>query len=427
MQILSGLKKFRYYLFVLFALDIFFMGAGGGFAVMGISPRKIFLMAFAIVSIFIYIVLQRCDSKRDLKWSQLIGFLIFVFAWVIIIPGFTVENISYPTNDALPLVALGIFLITADFGRDINRWGKIRSLVFFSLLSFLLLHTVLYLLSRNNIEVFEVGRDTLLLLLEAPDRTVEQFVFLNPMPDGAVRIYFGSSFFLLMALYFFAQKYNSPIRNRIVFKAALFLLILIALWATNTRSLILGAVVFMFLLPLSKTVMPKIHKRFSALFCMISLPFFFSFFLLPAIDPSFLEVLGTVRAGSDDLRAEQLRPLFESFLNHPILGQGFGASVSIIRLDDAPYAYELSILALFMKLGLAGFFLACIVLAASMYSAIPNEVQRFPREIAPLYCLYFSYIVSCVFNPYMFGLFGTFFSLFLLFEFVFVMGIYKRD
>jgi hypothetical protein len=403
------------------------MGSGVDYSLMGISPRKIFLVFFAIFSILGYVAVQRRDPRRDVRWIQLSGFLVFVIAWVIIIPGFTVENISYSISDALPLIALGIFLLTVNFGKAMSGWARIRRVVFFSLLSFLFLHAVLYLLSRTYVGVFEAVRDALLLLWESPDRSIEQFVFLNPMPNGAIRIYFGSSFFLLFGLYFFAQKQNSPIKNRLILKVLLFLLISIALWATNTRSLILGAVVFMLLLPVSRAVIPKIRRRFSALFFMISLPFFLSFILLPAIDPSFLEVLGTVRAGSDDLRAEQLGPLFQSFISHPFLGQGFGSSVSIIRLEDAPYAYELSILALFMKLGVAGLALAFVVLASSMYSAIPNEVVRFPKEIAPLYCLYFSYIVCCVFNPYMFGLFGTFFSLFLLFEFVFVMGVAKRD
>jgi hypothetical protein len=427
MQSLDGARRFRYYLFLLFTLDIFFMGSGVDYAVMGMSPRKIFLVGFAIVSTYIFFRLQRQAVRRDLRWIQLSAFVIFVVAWVVVIPVQSVENFSYSIFDALPLIALGIFLLSVDFGKDIAGWVKIRTVVFISAVSFLLLHAILYLLSRSYSALLETARDILMMIWESPNRNIEQFVFVNPMPDGAIRIYFGSSFFILFGLYFFAQKYKSPIKNRLILRVALFMLTLIALWSTNTRSLILGALVFMLLSPVSNAVMPNIRKSFFALFFMISLPFFLSFILLPAIDPSFLEMLGTVRAGSDDLRAEQLWPLFHSFISHPILGKGFGASVSIIRLEEAPYAYELSILALFMKLGLAGFFVGCIVLANAMHSAIPNSVKRFPKEIAPLYCLYFSYIVSCVFNPYMFGLFGTFFSLFLLFEFVFVMGIFKSD
>jgi hypothetical protein len=401
------------------------MGSGKLYTIFGVTTRKLLFAFFCIFSVITYF--GSFQRKPILQRRSIAGFVLFVTLWVVIIPLYLTGNISYSLADALPLIGSGVYLLTVDFSRHKGSWINIRKVVFYSLLAFTLLHIILYGLSIVKPHLAEVAGEFFRLLWESEDAPVELFVFLTPLNNGLLRVYFGSSFFLLMGLYFAAQKYQSPIEGCVLCRVIVYFLVILALWATNTRSLLLGAVVFVFILPIVSRVFEKIPRNFGGVVLLLVAPFLLSFILIPTFNPQFLSTFGIAREGSDDLRAEQFGPLLGAFLDSPLIGQGFGASVSVIRAEDAPYSYELSILALFMKIGVLGFLFAVIILAGLIDSSIPKHIKFFPKNITPLYALYFSYIFSCFFNPYMFGFFGTFFSLFLLYEAGFLGGFSKHD
>lgn len=425
MQNLNINNRIKYLIFLFFTLDIFFMGSGQSYAIFGINTRKLLFGFFCLFSAMTYF--WSFNRKSILSFCLLVGFVGFVLFWVIIIPLYFHGNIFYSIADASPLIALGVYLLTDDFSRREGVWVKIRIVVFYSLFAFTLLHIIFYSMSLLSSKLLEVAGEFLRLLWEPQDATTEFFVFLTPLDSGILRIYFGSSFFLLLSLYFTIEKYHSPLRKGSVYRIAVAFLVILALWATNTRSLLLGAAVFLLALPLFTKAIRRIRWNFLNLTLLIVAPFFLSFMLIPAFDPQMLTNLGIAREGSDDLRADQFWPLFEAFLASPLIGQGFGSSSTLIRSEVAPYAYELSILALFMKIGIVGFLFATVILSSSLNSLRPKMKLFFPKEIAPLYALYFSYIFSCFFNPYMFGFFGTFFSLFILYESSFLIESSRDD
>ena len=392
---------------------------------MEIDNRKLLLAAFGVSSIFIF--LKRGMPHRNSELFRILGFLLFIISWVVLIPAITHGMIVYSFSDSLPLIAVGVFLCTVDFAKRKNEWIKIRKMILWLISVFALLHLVLYGMSRIAPESIGGLQEFLTFIWESSDRNENRFVFLNPMDQGVLRVYFGSSFLLLLGLYFSAQKYKSPLFKSGFVGLFVFILTALAIWSTDTRSLMLGAVSFILLFTLFDKVKSTVRLNSINIFFLLILPFLLSFIVIMVIDPRLLEVFGAIREGSDDLRVEQFWPLLYSFLSHPIFGRGFGASVSVLRIDGAPYTYELSILALFMKIGLAGLLLVFGVLSSAIYSVGKNDFRYFPRKIIPLYCLYFSYIMSCIFNPYMFGLFGTFFSLFLLYEYTFLMENREND
>lgn len=425
MQHLDISTRIKYLIFLFFTLDIFFMGSGQNYAVFGLSTRKLLFGLFCLFSAMTYF--WSFNRKPILSSYLLLGLVGFILFWVVIIPLYFHGNISYSIADALPIIAPGIYLITDDFSNREGIWVKIRAVVFYSLLIFVALHIILYGMSLVSPQFLDVAGEFLRLLWEPKDGTVELFVFLTPLDNGVLRVYFGSSFLLLLGLYFSVEKYRSPIRKCSICRIAFFLLVVLALWATNTRSLLLGAVVFIFALPLFARAIKRIQWNFLTVTLLIAAPFFLSFMLIPTFDPQMLTNLGVAREGSDDIRADQFWPLFEAFLASPLFGQGFGSNAALIRSEEAPYSYELSILALFMKIGIVGFLFATAILSISLNSSMPKKGKFFPKEIAPLYALYCSYIFSCFFNPYMFGFFGTFFSLFILYESSFLIGSSKDD
>jgi hypothetical protein len=248
-----------------------------------------------------------------------------------------------------------------------------------------------------------------------------RFVFFTPLENGTYRIYFGSSFLLLLGLYFSVARIFSKPTGKPYFEYVLALLIFGALWATNTRSLMLGAGAFIVAYLLCLRFFTKVEQSYWSILLLLVLPLLLSFLLVPTVDPSTVQALDLGRGMNDDVRAIQFDSLFEAFKNSPFLGIGFGSNAPFIRSEDTPYAYELSTVGLFMKIGIVGLLLACGLWAAVFNSfRLPGSFGA-ARKIAALYALYFAFVCSCFYNPYIFGYFGTFFLLFMLYEFSYVM------
>lgn len=105
----------------------------------------------------------------------------------------------------------------------------------------------------------------------------------------------------------------------------------------------------------------KLLKSSSNIFLLVLLLFciFFDFDYCSNVflsDPSVLAWIGVGRDVSDDIRSEQVFSLLRTFERHFIMGTGFGASADEIRSESVPWSYEMSILALCMKIGLVGIF-----------------------------------------------------------------------
>lgn len=414
----------QYCLFALFVFDIFFLGSGMNYAVMGLGTRKIIFAIFALVSFFIYI--DRRDQRFVFTAIQAIAFLLFAVVWMLFLPIIGHGDLAYSFADALPLVAIAIFIITKDFSSREGGWVDARRLIFYSVILFSFLHVFLYVVSWLRPDLIEDISRALKLFWEPEASDIDYFVFLTPLDNGLQRVYFGSSFLLFLGLYFALDKVDSII-NTGKGRFFVFALVVLALWATNTRSLLFGAFVFIVFRPVFNRLLKLVPKNAVGIFLLVAAPFFLSFFLAPTVDPQMLFIIGVTREGSDDLRSEQLMPLVKGFLESPFFGRGFGGSVQFIRSEEAPYSYELSIVALFMKLGLIGFVFSSLMLTAIIYTSASNSLKIFPEKLTTLYSLYFSYILSCFYNPYMFGFFGTFFSLFLLYEFTFLMRASRDD
>lgn len=424
MPFLTTKEYCQYFLFVFFVLDIFFMGSGVNYSIMGLGTRKLIFAAYFSISISIYF--DRCTQKLFSTVIQVVCFIIFFFVWVIFLPVLRQGSVENSLADALPLMAVAIFLLTDDFSSRERGWISIRWLILYLVVIFSLLHVFLYGASWLRPDLMSGFSEVLKLFWEPRDSEVDYFVFLTSLDNGLLRVYFGSSFLLLLGLYFSLSNVDVRI-HRWWSKPLIFLVVVSALWATNTRSLLFGLGVFLVSFLVSNFIFKKLSISVIGIFFLVVAPFFLSFLLIPTVDPQILSVVGITREGSDDLRAEQLAPLLRGFFENPVFGQGFGGSVEIIRSEDSPYSYELSIFALFMKLGVLGFIVISFILSVAISSSIPDDVNIFKNNIAPLYALYFSYVLSCFYNPYMFGFFGTFFSLFLLYEFAFLMRVCRDD
>lgn len=413
------LRRLQYFIFLLFIFDLLCFGAGVDIPGLDLSSRKTLFVLFFIISTLIF--LGRRDERKLLNVVWLLFSIIFLVVWVLGVPSFTHGNLSYAVADALPLVASGVFLLTTDFPGRKREWIIVQRFVVLLLALFSLVHVALYIGFRIWPENQEEIVNLLARLLDVGTGEDARFVFFTPLGDGVTRVYFGASFLLLIGLYFSLSGANDCFGRgrwmRFVFAS----LVAGAIWVTNTRSLLLAAVAMVFLYPIFVHLLRVVSRRAFTVFVLLLLPFLCAFLLIPTVDVSFLGGIGMVRDMSDDVRSEQLSSLLDALGEHWFFGKGFGASVSFVRAENAPYAYELSILALFMKIGLGGMLFACSIWSCALGSMLSQARDVPVRKLAALYALYFSFILSCFYNPYVFGFFGTLFLLLVLYEFSFVV------
>lgn len=404
--------------FFIFLLDLLFLGAGVNIYGLDISSRKILFLFFCASSLLVYF--GDFTEKDMINFNLILVGSLFVLIWVVLIPLISHGNLIYAVSDAVPLIASGVFLLTTQFPIWKNSWLAVRKLTLSFLYIFTILHVILYFIFMTYPGLVADLTAVFALIFDTGTGDDAKFVFFTSLDGDISRVYFGSSFLLLIGFYFLfsdeGENFSSSLGSHFFFA----ILLVVALWATNTRSLLLGAAVMVIFFPISRWLMRHINKSWLTIFLLIILPLFLVFLLIPTVDIQLLAFVGLDRDGSDDIRSEQLYSLLNTISENILFGLGFGANAQIVRNEGAPYSYELSILALFMKIGVIGVLVACGILASIFLNSLPKEGLEFEKKFSALYALYISFIISCFYNPYIFGFFGTFFLLFILYEFAFV-------
>jgi hypothetical protein len=125
-------------------------------------------------------------------------------------------------------------------------------------------------------------------------------------------------------------------------------------------------------------------------------------------DPSLLNYFGVGRDVSDDLRNQQVFSLLDSFFDSWFVGQGFGASSDQIRSESAPWSYEMSILALYMKIGVVGIFSLLVSFVLFLRVAMPQVCNdKLRRDLSNIAAFAVGVTFCGNTNPYLFSMLGV--------------------
>lgn len=92
---------------------------------------------------------------------------------------------------------------------------------------------------------------------------------------------------------------------------------------------------------------------------------------------------------AEDERTIQKPYLVEGFMNAPILGSGFGASVTYLRSEERPWLYELTYYQMLFNLGLVG-----IAALATLFTAYLIKTLRLMRRFSAESAVPFSLLVA---------------------------------
>lgn len=131
----------------------------------------------------------------------------------------------------------------------------------------------------------------------------------------------------------------------------------------------------------------------------------------------FISSFNFVSDESNAIRVEQFDMLKNKFIEHPIIGGGFGMNIEGYARDpDQPYIFELDYLAMAMKFGIIGFAVLAGLffnILRAEYEAIKNIKDKEMRSIGVgVFASVVGLLVTAATNPYLNGVLGNFIVLF---------------
>lgn len=402
----TGVDRIATLLACLFAAEVI-LGGPGYWMVGGVSLRKaLFMLNLA------WFGLSWATGRFRMRHGELMlmaGLLIVSVIWIGLVP--LVRNpgqLPMAFQDGSPLATLMIGVFFAAFFR--HRPGPWR----------LFVRTVaasLGLVAAANIGLWAIGMSSeagnfiaqgiALYWFTLGNLDLAPPLYVGVMPDGFFRVMWITAILYVPALLF-------CIAARRGWGIVLFTL---ALLATYTRALWLAALIAVLLAQLLSTR----RERFVDVRIVLAMLLLgglaapvMLFSSLAADQDGLLGVLAA-RLGSSfsdssaNERFEQVGPLIDAWMRAPFFGLGFGAQASLIRSDEAPYSYELTVLALLMKVGVAGLLVLMLgfgTLWASAAVVSRTADGRRSREACAGLAAAVAFLLAASTNPFLLNFVG---------------------
>jgi hypothetical protein len=385
--------------------DLALTGSGQWSDVMGFSVRRLLLLMLA--------------SYATLEWAAFVfrapralagvlGVALFLLMWSVGLPLLYDVPLPNALNDSQLFLGLLFAPALAQMIVRTGCWPGALRLIECSILVLALLHIVISWVEK----VSDASSAVLVLAMQSvlePSRADVETNFMIGYISEGFRVFWGSSIFLLLGLYLALRNFA---QRRLFVSLFILLTISYAIQLTLTRAMVLAIPLFLVLTwffdrLLIRTRMGMVLYLFVGIGLLgLTLP------TMLLADPTYLAAVGLGREVSDDIRYEQVMALTDAIVKNPWFGSGMGAHVDLIRSEEAPWMYELSMLALYMKIGLVG--AACLIVVFILFGRaeqvnthnrqpLPTSIRRaFSRIGALLFCIVFSGNT----NPYLFSMLG---------------------
>ena len=399
--------------FLIFSVETILAGPGGWLMVFGIPIRKI-LFLLLLVLLTAYVLRLRQDIIRNNLVTWLL-FLLFFAIWGFFVPSFYDRNLNLAFADFSPLFGLCIIPPLAYIYQSVSTWHQDKKFITISLNILAFLHVFIWVLGTISTDYGHSINQLMRSVLEPGVNENDSLLYLGYTPSGTFRVHLGASVFLLLGLYFSLQKIQS---SKLNLPTLLQLsLQILAILTTQSRGFLLAITLGGFIFCIGKHVFPN-KKSLIGIFLSICGLFLITFILIPFYSPEFLSSIGLDRDGSDNVRVEQVVPMLTTIAHHLFFGIGFGGGIEIIRSELAPYAYEISILALYMKLGFIGsVFALCLTIGLAIF-LLKNETGRYSHKstLSLIYATLFGFVFATNSNPYLSSFFGMLILTILLIE-----------
>ena len=396
------MKKAISILFFIFFAELTLFGSGAWSLSYGFSFRK-------TVFVFLIICLVIESLRRGViysRWPILFSlFAIWLISWAVALPIYENTPIEAVKADVSSMIGLIILPLIGASEIHVSHWLALRKWIFFTISISALLHNAIFLIALKYEAFGSIVQLFMLQFFTAGDDGVADKVVISVSSLDRHYVFWASSSILLVGLYI---AISNLITKKSTINYLIFINFLMAIYATGIRAFIMLPLVMFIAYYFFKLVF-KLKNKNSLLRDMLLVGVLIGITIpvLISIDPSFLSWTGLGQDSSDSLRYEQMMPMLHTIINNPLMGVGIGGSTSEIRSDIAPWSYELSILALIMKIGFVGL---CVVYAVCVM--ILNECKirvhaNNKLEISLLFSFLFGYVFVCNTNPFLFSLIGV--------------------
>lgn len=259
--------------------------------------------------------------------------------------------------------------------------------------------------------------------------------------DGTIEtslLVFASLLFLipyLIASLFFDTKFNMT-------KILIIFLSILVLVVSGRRALVLSSLfsfisIFILQFYLKNTTLKNIFKKQKKIFryMLISIVIILTIVIF---DNDIIDITSMIEkfesgfeftnAMSDGAyeRYLQFNALIQGWGNTPLIGSGFGASASVIRSTEQPWAYELSYVALLFHTGLVGVIVygfATLWIIWQLLLIIRSNNVIFVKTAFPTLVGMISFLIGNATNPYL----GKFDFMWVIFVPVLIINLYKLE
>lgn len=351
----AGILRLKWWLFLLPACFLVEVILGGPLGIYGGMPVRFILFGACGVELILGLGIRgRITGAHLVALASVTGFLLVTALWVVVVPVLTRGRFVYAIGEArsflvLILVVLLLALTPARQLGVLVRYLQ-RIVVWSSVL-----------LAVFQIAIWLVG--TLLPQLKWVIGPVlsgafgggSDFVYVGPMPDGFFRVFWISTLWVLVSVFWLPLVVPPGPR-----RTALFAILLFGLFVSYSRGIWLGLVagwVVAYFTGLDRQHIVRGLVRASAAAGLLLTLLLGMLAATGQLKRSSERLTSTVSADdpSVGVRIEQGRYLVDLWLEHPFIGNGYGAySAHYTRSTEAPFSYEHMSYAFLAKLGLLG-------------------------------------------------------------------------
>ncbi|ENC0769127.1 hypothetical protein ABJ851_000706 [Shigella flexneri] len=393
----------------LFLFDVILLGSGAwSINVIGISIRKVEYLTILLMVI--------CTINNLKGYIYFCCATTFCLIFGVVVPHLNDVKLEYAITELLSFFGILLCPLIAQNRYISVSWKKIRKFILFICIISASIHILIWILGLMGSGYVDLIKKLFIRVLTANNDDLIDNIIIADTPDGLFRVLLPNSSLLIIGFYLSFQEYLDR-RNYI--QLLIVFVMLLALYSTWTRALylspiiIIGGVffykVFPFTLKLGKVGAYNLLSFIIIFFIVVST------FL---VQPTLLSLLGIASESSDGIRYTQVIWIFNTFINSPILGTGLGGSAEDVRSLIAPWTYEMSLLALIMKLGLVGVFLFISISAIKIPEFLEGFFDGKKIPVKKVVWIYFSLSVLMMFstNPFMLSFPGVTITLFILCE-----------
>jgi len=392
----DALTRIGYVLACVFAIEL--IAGGPGYWIVGpLSVRK---MLFSLnVAWFAFLWAMGKIRLRNSEILLASALTVTMLLWVVLIPLTRhAEQLALAVQDGLPIATcyLAVFYL-AFFRRRGELWKSYCTVVASTLASVAVANIALWLLGMSGDAGAVVARAVAQYWLTLGNVDLAPPLYVGSTGDGFFR-----AMWITGTLYLPALLYCIAARRRV---AAL--IFVVALIATYTRGLWLGAALgIAYAHVLSPKGRPFLDSPILLVAVVVALVTGVGVLIAPLesgnldlIDLIATRIGGTFSDVSAAERYEQIGPLVDEWVKAPWFGHGFGAHASVIRSEEAVFSYEITGLALLMKLGIVGMIVIGLLLGLpwAVMSVKPGRSGAMCAGLASLV----AFLIAATTNPYL--------------------------